>query len=282
MRAFLVAVLLGLSVGFQGPLHAEDLPRWEMGIGLGGLYLPDYRGSNEQSGYVVPLPYLIYRSDFVNVDREGVRGTLLGWDRVRLDISAALDIPVNSDQNEARAGMPDLDSTFEIGPALEVRLWEGATKNRLTLNLPLRVVIATDLAHYDSLGWVFAPYFSFTIPWPTRDLGDIEFSFGPSYASHHFHDYYYGVEPQYATPQRPTYEADSGYSGSRYSIGVSRRVGDIWFGVFARYDDLSGAVFINSPLVKQDHAVTVGGGIAYVFAKSQETVKLTPGAIAGR
>jgi hypothetical protein len=41
--------------------HAELLPLWEVGAGVGVLNLPDYRGAESRSNYVLPVPYFIYR-----------------------------------------------------------------------------------------------------------------------------------------------------------------------------------------------------------------------------
>jgi outer membrane scaffolding protein for murein synthesis (MipA/OmpV family) len=66
---FLGAVLLGLPPRAA----AEMLPKWELGVGVGGLWMPDYRGSDEVRSYLLPFPYVIYRLDWLKVDREGVR-----------------------------------------------------------------------------------------------------------------------------------------------------------------------------------------------------------------
>jgi outer membrane scaffolding protein for murein synthesis (MipA/OmpV family) len=269
-RFLFVAAAGFLAQGLFGELQAEELPRWELGIGVGGLYLSDYRGANERHGYLLPLPYGVYRGDKVSVDREGLRGKVFGSERVTLLLSVTGDLPVNSDKNQARAGMPDLDPTIEVGPSLEIQLWKGQAKQRLSLNLPLRTVIATDLSHFKNIGWVFAPHFDLKLPvFGTHDDSFIQFTSGPLYAGKKYHDYYYAVDPVFRTAERDVYAARGGYSGSYFTVGISWRLGDIWLGGFAGYDDLSGAVFADSPLVKDKKSLIVGGGIAYIFAKSQ-------------
>jgi len=259
-----------LVPGLFGELQAEELPRWELGIGVGGLYMSDYRGANERHGYLLPLPYVVYRGDTVTVDREGVRNKVLGSERVRLFLSVTAGLPVNSGKNQARTGMPNLDPTIEMGPSLEIQLWEGQAKERFSLELPLRAAVATDLAHFKNIGWVFAPHFDLKLPvFGSNDNGYVEFTLGPLYASNKYHDYYYAVDPVFKTAERDAYDARAGYSGSRFSVGFSRQVGDIWFGAFARYDDLSGAVFADSPLVKDKKSLMIGAGMAYIFAKSK-------------
>ena len=36
-------------------------PLWELGLGVAALRLPDYRGSDQSSTYLLPLPYVVYR-----------------------------------------------------------------------------------------------------------------------------------------------------------------------------------------------------------------------------
>jgi len=49
------------------PAHAELRPEWEFGIGATAFTFPDYRGSDESRGYLLPFPYLIYRGDVLRV-----------------------------------------------------------------------------------------------------------------------------------------------------------------------------------------------------------------------
>src|SRR5512140_3673774 len=100
--AWVFAVVL--VVALAPPVNADELPLWEAGFGLTGLSLPDYRGSNVQRGYVLPLPYLVYRGEILRMDRKGLYGILFQSDRVHLNISADGGVPVKSDKNQARSG----------------------------------------------------------------------------------------------------------------------------------------------------------------------------------
>ena len=268
-------LLLGCiaNLSIANPVHAEQLPQWELGFALGALYGPDYRGANESRGYVVPLPYFIYRSNALNVDKNGVRGQLYGFGRSTLVISAAGGIPVRSSQNQTRAGMPNLDPTIEVGPSLETRLWRNTSGAVLTFNLPLRAAIASNLAHAKAIGWVFAPQLNLAITNMSK-LGDIDINVGPLYTSRRYNEYYYGVATDFATTDRPAYQAHGGYSGSHITLGLSKKVGNAWVGAFVRYDDLTGATFADSPLVKTRHSLIVGTGIAYVLTKSKTLVSV--------
>lgn len=270
-RTCLRCVLLALAALFPLAARSAERPLWELGAGIGGISIPDYRGADERTNYLLPVPYVQYRGEFFRVDREGVQGLLFRTDRLRLKLSVAAAPPAKSGDN-VREGMPDLDPAVEIGPALEIRLSENdAGDTALTLNLPLRAVLVTDFRGVDGIGWVFSPYLQYETL-----LGadwSLDVSLGPMIAGEAYHDYYYEVAPAFATPQRPVYDADGGYSGSRVTVSLSKRFERFWIGAFARYDNLSGATFADSPLVRTDHSFMAGIGVAWILAQSEATVK---------
>ena len=253
--------------------HAEEVPLWEAGAGIAVLNFPDYRGSDERHTLVLPFPYLVYNGEFFKSDRESVRGQFYKDDRFDLHLSANGSIPVDSEDNSARRGMPNLDPTLEIGPNLTVTLLRSETMH-LNLRFPLRVVIATDLRHARDEGWVFQPQvnvdFYDIFPGPGWNLG---FAAGPLYGSQRYHNYFYGVAPEFATPERPAYEAPGGYSGMQFVAALSKRYASWWVGGFVRADMLSGAVFENSPLVRQKDGIAAGLAVAWIFGSSQKLVE---------
>ena len=85
------APVLGL-VGVLCVLHAraDEKPLWEAGLGIGALSFPDYRGSDQTRLYPVPVPYFVYRGDFLKADRNGLRGEFLNREYVEEDQSKRL------------------------------------------------------------------------------------------------------------------------------------------------------------------------------------------------
>jgi MipA family protein len=277
----LITCLVGflLAVTSTHISRAEELPLWEAGLGVAGLSLPDYRGSDQQRFYVLPLPYLVYRGDFLRLDSKGLSGLLFHSERVQLNISADAWVSAKSTKNTARIGMPDLDPTVQIGPALEICLSKDTNSERVVqFRLPVRAVIATDLSRWNAIGFVINPQLTFDL----RNIGpgggwNFGLAVGPLFATEQYHDYYYEVAPKFAVPGfRPAYDARAGYSGSLLILSVTKRFGHIWFGAFARYDELSGAVFANSPLMRTEHSLMGGFGFAWVFAESKTLVHASP------
>ena len=262
-----------LLAGHASMARAEPRPKWELGLGVTAFTLPDYRGSDERRGYVFPLPYFVYRGESVRVDRQGLRGIFFEGDRVQLDFSVSGTPPVDSSKNQARQGMPDLDPTLEIGPMIKITLWrDRAASEQLDLRLPVRYVIASDFSHTQGAGWIFSPNLALN----TRpDLGgrwNLGVTTGPIFATSKYHEYYYGVDPQFATPGRPAYSARGGYSGWMGLASLSRRFEKLWVGGFARYDALRGAVFEDSPLVRRGSSWMAGIFAAWVFTESDRKV----------
>ncbi len=264
---------LFLSVLALIPLsgQARDKPLWEAGAGVAIIDFPDYRGSDERRTYVLPVPYVVYRGEFLKVDREKIRGLFFKNDKAELDVSLNGSVPVKSSDNRARQGMPDLEPTLEIGPTLNLFLLHSAqNKTSLELRLPLRPVIDIN-ARY--LGYVFQPQLNLDI----HDLGgnagwNLGLAAGPIFADRRYHQYFYGVDPAYATATRPAYTAPGGYAGSQFISALSKRFPHYWVGGFVKWDTLHGAVFEDSPLVKSKQNFTAGFAVSWIFAESKTLV----------
>lgn len=270
-----LAILATLILfGFPQITNAFHLPLWQFGLGAGVLNAPHYRGSKTVENIYLPVPYIIYRGDFLKVDREGIRSELVESDRLRLDISLAGNIPVPKTDDSARANMPSLDPLVEIGPELEIRLWETQNDaHNLRLKLPYRLVFSIGDPIMEHQGWSFSPYLNYQINWRKPfSLTRMNISLGPIYAGNKYHDYFYEVEPKYVTPERPQYDATSGYSGNRITITLSKNTNEYFIGAFARYDDLDGTTFADSPLVETHSYFIFGVAFAWIFSSSGETV----------
>jgi outer membrane protein len=263
-----LTALLGLGI-----CHAEPLPLWEVGAGVGALNLPDYRGSDTRSTYAVPIPYFIYRGDFLKADREGVRGTLYEGDKVELNVSLNGTLPVNSDDNSARRGMADLRPTVELGPNLNVHLWQSANeKMRLDLRAPVRTAITVESSPRQ-IGWVFLPNLNLRVDDPTGMPGwRLGLQAGPVFSNREYNSYFYSVGAADATATRPAYSAAGGYSGSQFTMALSKRFRRYLIGGFMRYDALKGAVFEDSPLLRKSSGVAAGFAVAWVFGESSQLV----------
>jgi len=265
--ALLTILLFG--VFGAGSAAAVEKPLWELGIGMSALSFPDYRGSDETGMFAIPFPYVVYRGKIFKADKDGIRGALFDSDRVELNVSLGASVPVNSDDNRARQGMPDLQPTVEFGPSLDFNIWRaGDGRLNLDLRLPVRVAV-TVLGGMHDVGWEASPRIALDIADVAGLKGwDLGLLVGPIFGTERNHDYFYSVNPRYATPDRPAFDAKAGYAGSQFVISLSKRYSRFWWGAFARWDNLSGAVFVDSPLVIQENYFAAGIGIAWILKES--------------
>lgn len=236
-------------------------PRLELGIGGLAMALPDYRGSDHYGGRLLPIPYAAYRSERVQLTREGLRARLFAVERLTASLSAAASLP-GSDDNPDRAGMPRIDPTFEAGPSLDYLLHDGdGGRTRVKLRVPARATIAADGLELRDIGWVFVPHLRLdSLPRGGRWEWSHVATAGVLWATEDYHEYFYGVAPEYETATRPAYDAHGGYSGARMSLSSAVHHGRWRVGAFATWDFMEGAAFEDSPLLRTAH-----GGFGGVY-----------------
>jgi MipA family protein len=265
------SAVFAISVLLVSSAKAEEKPLWELGAGVSALRLPVYRGSDEFKNLALPLPYFVYRGERLKLDREGGRGLLLKTDALEIDISVSGSIPVSSASNSARTGMPGLKATLEVGPLLIASLWRSDDKNAaITARIPFRGVMRSD---FNGAGFVFQPQLAYDV----RNLAGTGWVAGvrggPVFQSGAYADYFYGVPQTYSTASRPSYQGKAGYGGFNILVGGSKRYGNAWVGAFAKYDNLSGASFEDSPLVRKKQFATVGLAVSWIFTQSSAMVQ---------
>jgi len=273
LRIAALALCASFLPGFPQHCAAGTVPQWELGAGVVGLLLPDYRGSDEVHSYLLPVPYVVYRLEWLKADRTGIRSTLLDREGAEVNLSLSATPPVRSRNNRAREGMSDLRPMVEIGPSLDIHLWRGDGRRfKLDVRTPVRAAFTVE-SHPRDAGVSLSPTLNFDVagiggrPWQLGVLA------GPIFATRRQHQYYYGVPEGDARPDRPAYDAHGGYAGQQFLVALSRRFEKAWFGAYARYDTLRGAVFEDSPLVRRHYYVSAGFAIAWIPLQSSRMVE---------
>ncbi|MDE2368721.1 MAG: MipA/OmpV family protein [Burkholderiales bacterium] len=267
VRARRTARVALVAAAFAGTAAHADQPLWELGLGAAALRIPQYRGSDESRGWLLPLPYFVYRGAILRSDREGTRAVLVDAKRFDLDLSLSLSPPASSSGNDARKGMPDLKATFGLGPNVNATLARGAHW-KLQLRLPLRGVWTVESSPR-WLGWNFNPVLNLDLQAAGWNFG---VHGGPQWAARRYDAYFYGVPSAYATASRPAYDAPGGGAGWGAGASASRRLGDWWLGAYLHADALGGASFESSPLVRSRHNLSVGLAASWIFKTSDGRV----------
>jgi MipA family protein len=272
---FKLAALLSMTFAVA-PARAELRPQWEWGVGLATINFPIYRGADERRSYLLPVPYVEYHGDVVQVDRERMRGLLFRQDRVEVDVSINGSVPVKSSDSAMRNGMPDIDPTLEIGPSLNVHLYfDEKRRTNLDLRMPVRAVISSDFSSVAFRGWLFQPSLNLDFRNLQQSGWNLGFVAALLFADQRYHQYFYDVAPQYATATRPAYSAGGGYSGSQFIAALSKRYPGYWVGGFMKWDDLEGAAFMGSPLVTRSKAFSVGFAVSWILFSSDKMVEVS-------
>ncbi len=242
---------------------------WELGAGATALDVPLYPGSSQNTSMAFPFPFFRIQSEYFEID-DGIRGFFYETPDVRLNISGDLGIPVNSEDSDIRSGMPDLDTVVQVGPSLEIIFAGGRREpSELRLEIPVRTAIASDLDHTENIGWIIEPRLSFETLRPYKTGFSYQVSSGLRYASKEYHQYYYDVPVAYATAERPAFESSGGYSGYFLDLFGNWRSQNMIYFAFARYQNLSGTHYEDSPLVEQTDYLTLGVGVVWIIAGSK-------------
>ncbi|MBB88085.1 MAG: hypothetical protein CMP06_12445 [Xanthomonadales bacterium] len=274
-----LAALMLVCCSVQADDSAEVVrdPLWEAGIGGGASIFPDYRGADHFSTFGILAPYAAYRGERFRIGREGAAASLFEEFNTELSLSLATSLPGDADDNPNREGMSDIEGTFEIGPSLDFVLKREPGRWVHRIRIPARAVIATDLQHFDAIGWLIHPNFEASRNWLVGGTAwGLTLSIGPLFATEKYHDYFYEVDPQFARANRPAFAAGGGYSGARANAVVTWRRGDTRIGTFLLYDNLSGANFADSPLIDTEHSVILGIGIARRIWRSEKLAPYSP------
>ena len=268
--ALVLAFVVGAEVAAGGDSGAAK-PLFELGVAGGGGYIPDYPAAGESHFQGIALPFLAYRGAFLRSDEKGLlRGRLVRSDRIELDISLAGSFAAESDDNDARRGLPDLDYLGELGPRLQITLARAVRDAKIDFELPVRAVFSTDFSDLRYRGVLAAPEIAYQHDnFGGGGLG-LKLGLAASFATHELMDYFYEVEPRFATPSRPAFAARSGYLGTRLQLSGLQPLGPRWRLFLAvRGDSHHGAANRKSPLFRDRLTWAAGAGLIWSFYQSE-------------
>jgi outer membrane scaffolding protein for murein synthesis (MipA/OmpV family) len=278
--AILLLFAVSSNIKAQQEISLEDdmRPVWEVGVFAAAFNSPEYPAAGQNQTNVIPAPYFIYRGETLRIGEGSIaRAVAIDKDWYELDVSLAGSFNANSEDNEARAGMPDLDFIFELGPQLKLRLsqfeFEQHGNGELFLNLQVRAAFSTDFSGIDKRGYVFQPVLSYRQRgWLSKKTA-LSVSLSPTWATEKLHDYFYQVNNDFTTEERPAFDAKGGYLGTDLSVGLSfDATQDIRIFTFVRASLHSGSANENSPLFREKSTFSYGVGMVWRLWESEERV----------
>ena len=279
MTRLLLMSLAAFVLAAPAPAQAEwgaekeDKPLWELRLAAYGRYGPSYPASEESQFNFLPLPFPIYRGRFLRLGdntEKPIQGRIFRTDRVQLNIDLDLNFGSDSDDIEAREGMPDLDFLAEAGPELIMPFADSdLTRGYMELALQVRGAFSFDGLDPSWRGVVFNPELRWIRPLKKKNQ-QLKIRLTPAFASVDYMDYFYGVAPQLATPSRPAYDAKSGYLGTELTFSIRQPLTsklEIWGGVRGGY--YGGARNEDSPLFTQKSTIAFYAAFMYKFWESK-------------
>lgn len=226
--AVLITMLTPLSAYSQSDeFSLERKPVWEVGLGAGYVDSFDYPGSKDPNIAQFALPFFIYRSRVFRVGDGGIGAVAVEEPRFKLDVSFGGSLNAESEAGSVRAGFPDLDLLFELGPRLQYKLlerqWANGSSSEITWDTKVRAVLATDFKGIRAQGFVFGTGIGLRQRDIVREKVDLILNADITFGDQRYNDYLYTVPSQYVTDQRERYEAKPGYVESRLFLGLALR-----------------------------------------------------------
>lgn len=280
--SLLLAVLTMQSWSALGAQKTEpellEKSLWELGLGAGALVQPHYPGSSQHQARGLGLPYVVYRGDVLRIgDGQSARAVAAENSFYELSLSFAAAFDADSDGNDLREGMTDLDFIFEVGPQLVFSLadfrYDDTSYSEVELSLQARAALSTDFGSVDHHGYVFEPMLRYRHYGLFAPQLEGSISIRPVWATRDVHGYFYDVEPEFANGTRPRYEAASGYFATGVNFSGTWHINDkarLFAGVQTSFHH--GAENRDSPLFEDDFTVGVAVGFLWSLIESKRTV----------
>tara|TARA_R110002096_G_scaffold86020_5_gene198346 strand:+ start:10181 stop:11020 length:840 start_codon:yes stop_codon:yes gene_type:complete len=253
-----IALCLCSAAFAQNGDDAGQQSLWEFQVVGFAQSFPAYPSSADQNLTILPLPFPVYRGKFLRFgeDLENLaRGKILDSERINFSVGVSASFPEDSNKLDRRQGMPDLDFLLEAGPELKILLAGTPDEDReLNLSLQLRAAATLDGLDTKGRGIIFNPELEYRVRNFMSPRNELRFRASSTWASDKYMDYFYGVAAEFATPDRPLFEANAGYLNTELLLGLNRKISErLEFRGSLRLWVNKGAENNTSPLFQRDY-----------------------------
>ena len=268
------------TTGFK----TQAKPQWEFGLAAAGLSVPAYPASAVSSERAFLVPWFIYRGDKVRLQDGGLKLIALENRRVTVDVSISGSLNANSEDTPLRQGMPDLDYLLELGPKIDVRLWESESAastdgvkgvGRINWSTALRLAVSTDFKSIRSRGPVLGTELRYKRDGLFGRQSFLSASASAYVVGEKLMDYFYQVDPAFVTEQRAVFDAKAGYIGSGLTLGLGHQFNkDVSGFIGVRLALHGGAENSDSPLFEDNTNTGIFGGVSWTIKESRKTINV--------
>lgn len=243
-----------LAILAAGNAHAADSqkPRLEYGVAGAGIQTAAYPSSSIDIQRQFFAPWFIYRSDKVQVKDGGVKLIAYQSDKITIDLGIGGSLSADTSETPLRDGMPDIDYLLELGPRFDVPLRDSSDaywRNRINWVSSYRFALSTDFKRLDFRGPVLTTELLYRKDGIKNSNLSFDLSVSSTWLGDPLMDYFFAVNEQYATDERPQFNAQSGFLGIEVSAGVQfRPVSKLNTYIGVGFTSLDGSKNRNSPL----------------------------------
>jgi outer membrane protein len=266
-----LVIIFTISFSLFSQAKEELPPLFELGFFIGSISISDYPSSDQQRIRTIPAPLVSYRGGYFRSDQEaGTRYRFSNSEKYDFDLSFGGSFPTDTNNNQARLNMPNLDWTGEIGPRFLYYIYREKNFGYVRFTIPYRFTFATNFTKWYSVGTNFAPTFEIDKVNFLLEHLTLSFSHHLNYFDQGQADYFFQVNSEYQTSERPYYDAKAGLLGSSTSLSLKYQWDDKTLILGSSYSDYSNSVNTQSSLHKNSINWTHFVGFGWILSKSLE------------
>jgi outer membrane scaffolding protein for murein synthesis (MipA/OmpV family) len=258
-------IFCSVAIAHENPQESK----WDYGVGFGVVHFEQYPSSDEFTTLALPVPTFEYRGEILYADdREGVQVFFFKSEKVKIEFSGFGIPPLDSSENDDRAGMKDLPLVLALGPQVNIKLSEHFDFGVLVaqgLDLTGERQAVSGPAMQTRLTFNFENQNSF---FPNVQFFN-RFFLTSRWGTKKFLKNYYEVQAQDVTANRNLFKTKEGLLSHElgYLIQGNYRQWNTYFGW--ALNDYSTSANRKSPLHKSNQSLTFFVGLNYILGHSE-------------
>ena len=261
-----------------GGLKTEAKPTFEFGVAAAALQVPAYPSSAVKNDRFFGAPWFIYRGDRVQVKEGGVELKAFQSEKLIIDVGIGAALGSDASDTPLRAGLPDLDFIFQLGPRFTVPLLDETVdgiRTRFNWVSALRFAVSTDFRSLDYQGPLATTELRFRKTGFKNNNLEFNASIGATWLGDDLMDYFFSVDPRFAVATRPAFDADAGFLSLELGAGIvykptPKLTTALVFGVTSH----EGSGIDESPLFEESITTQALLAVSYTIFRSKRLVRV--------
>ncbi len=204
-------------------LRTERKPTFEFGVAAAALQVPAYPSSSVKNNRFFGAPWLIYRGDRLQVKEGGVELNAFQSKKLIVDLGIGAALGSDATDTPLREGLPDLDFILQLGPRFTVPLSDKTVdgiRTRFNWVSALRFAVSTDFRSLDFQGPLATTELQFRKTGFKNNNLEFNASVSATWLGDQLMDFFFSVDPEFATLDRPAFDADAGFLGVELNAGI--------------------------------------------------------------